>query len=151
MPQLTLHSPVGELTVSEEDGAIVAVDWGRGPPSHQRETPLLLEAKRQLDRYFDGKLKDFELPLEPAGSEFQRRVWQLMCAIPYGDTMTYGAMAKRLGGVARAIGTACGDNPIPIIIPCHRVLGAGGKMVGYSGQGGVETKVALLRLEGALL
>jgi methylated-DNA-[protein]-cysteine S-methyltransferase len=151
MPQLTLHSPVGELTLSEEEGAIVAVDWGRGPPSHQRETPLLLEAKRQLDRYFDGKLKDFELPLEPDGSEFQRRVWQLMCAIPYGDTMTYGAMAKRLGGVARAIGTACGDNPIPIIIPCHRVLGAGGKMVGYSGQGGVETKVALLRLEGALL
>ena len=151
MPQLTLHSPVGELTLSEEEGAIVAVDWGRGPPSHQRETPLLLEAKRQLERYFDGKLKDFELPLEPDGSEFQRRVWQLMCAIPYGDIMSYGAMAKRLGGVARAIGTACGDNPIPIIIPCHRVLGAGGKMVGYSGQGGVETKVALLRLEGALL
>lgn len=151
MPQLTLHSPTGELTLTEEVGHIVALDWGRGPQEFQANTPLLLEAKRQLEDYFDRKRTAFDLPLAPAGSEFHRQVWQVMCEIPFGETLTYGDIAKRLGAVARAVGTACGANPIPIIIPCHRVLGAGGKMVGYSGKGGVETKVALLQLEKVLL
>ncbi|HUN51616.1 MAG TPA: methylated-DNA--[protein]-cysteine S-methyltransferase [Candidatus Sulfotelmatobacter sp.] len=151
MPQLTLPSPTGELTLTEADGSLVALDWGRGPQSLQEATPLLREAKQQLDRYFDRKLKAFDLPLAPAGSDFHRQVWQIMCEIPFGGTLTYGDIGKRLGAVARAVGTACGSNPIPIIIPCHRVLGAGGRMVGYSGKGGIETKVALLQLEGVLL
>jgi methylated-DNA-[protein]-cysteine S-methyltransferase len=151
MPQLTLHSPTGELTLTEEAGSIVALDWGRGPKEFQAATPLLCEAKAQLEQYFEHKLTNFDLPLAPAGSDFHRQVWQVMCEIPFGGTMTYGDIAKRLGAVARAVGTACGSNPIPIIIPCHRVLGAGGKLVGYSGKGGVETKVTLLRLEKVLL
>ena len=151
MRQLTLHSPTGELTLTEEDNRIVALDWGRGPEHFQEATPLLREAKQQLDDYFDRRRKSFDLPLAPAGSDFHRRGWQVMCDIPFGATLTYGDIGKRLGAVARAVGTACGSNPIPIIIPCHRVLGAGGKMVGYSGKGGIETKVALLQLEGILL
>ncbi|HYM29994.1 MAG TPA: methylated-DNA--[protein]-cysteine S-methyltransferase [Candidatus Cybelea sp.] len=151
MPQLTLHSPVGELTVTEEDGAIVSVDWGRGPKSQQGDTPLLREAKRQLDLYFDGKLKEFDLPLRPAGADFEQQVWQEMLRIPYGETRSYGEVATAVGNAARAVGGACGANPIPIIIPCHRILAAQGKIGGYSGRGGVETKVALLRLEGASL
>lgn len=149
MTQLSMHSPVGDLTISEDDGAIVSLDWGWG--ALQTETPLLREAKRQLDRYFDGDLERFDLPLRPYGTPFRKRVWDAMIAIPYGKTETYGEMAGRLGSASRAVGGACGANPIPILIPCHRVLAAGGGMGGYSGDGGVETKVFLLRLEGALL
>lgn len=149
MPQLSLHSPVGDITVSEEDGKIVSVDWGWARDN--AATPLLRRAKQQLDRYFDGKLTDFDLPLNPAGTDFQKQVWRALCKIPYGGTKTYGEIAKRLGGEARAVGGACGTNRIPIIIPCHRVLAAGGKMGGYSGEGGLETKIALLKLEGAML
>ncbi len=149
MPQLSLHSPVGDLTVSEENGAIVSLDWGWG--ADQSETPLLLEAKRQLDAYFDGDLTEFDLPLRPGGTAFQNRVVGAMCAIPYGETVTYGGLAHQLGSVARAVGQACGANHIPIIVPCHRVLAADDRLGGYSGDGGLETKVALLRLEGVLL
>lgn len=148
MPQLSLHSPVGDLTVSEENGAIVALDWGWG--RDQDTTPLLRRARDLLNAYFDGDATDFDLPLEPAGSPFQRRVWTAMCEIPAGGMETYGSLADRIDGIARAVGTACGRNPIPIIIPCHRVVAANG-LGGYSGDGGLETKVALLRLEGALL
>lgn len=148
MPQLSLHSPVGDLTVSEENGAIVALDWGWG--RDQDTTPLLRRTRDQLNAYFDGDATDFDLPLEPAGSPFQRRVWTAMREIPAGGTETYGSLADRIDGIARAVGTACGRNPIPIIIPCHRVVAANG-LGGYSGDGGLETKVALLRLEGALL
>ncbi|MGE0665279.1 MAG: methylated-DNA--[protein]-cysteine S-methyltransferase [Sphingomonadales bacterium] len=149
MTQLSMHSPVGDLTVSEDDGAIVSVDWGWG--AVQTETPLLLEARRQLDLYFDGELEKFELPLRPHGSEFKKQVWRAMLRIPYGSTETYGKIAAEVGAPARSVGGACGANPIPIIIPCHRILAANGGMGGYSGDGGVETKVFLLRLEGALL
>ncbi len=149
MLQLSLHSPVGDLTVSEDEGAIVSVDWGWG--ALQAPTPLLLEAKRQLELYFDGDLKQFDLPLRPFGTTFRQQVWQAMLRIPYGVTATYGEIAGPLGAPARAVGGACGANPIPVIIPCHRVLAANGGMGGYSGDGGVETKVFLLRLEGALL
>ena len=149
MPQLSLHSPVGDLTVSEEDGAVVALDWGWG--TEQTETPLLLEAKRQLEAFFDGTLKEFDLPLRPTGTAFQSRVVIAMCRIPYGRTATYGELAYQLGSAARAVGQACGANHIPIIVPCHRVLAADDRLGGYSGEGGLETKVALLRLEGILL
>ncbi len=149
MTQLSLHSPVGDLTVSEDDGAIVSVDWGWG--ALQTETPLLIEARRQLNLYFDGDLETFDLPLRPHGSAFRQQVWDAMLRIPYGSTETYGKISAEVGVPARAVGGACGANPIPIIIPCHRVLAANGGMGGYSGEGGVETKVFLLRLEGALL
>ena len=143
-----MHSPLGDLTITSEDGAVVAVDWGWA--RDQASDGLLDKAKTQLEAYFDGKARSFDLPLVPAGTNFQRRVWRLMETIPCGQTMTYGAMAKALNSSARAIGTACGANPIPVIIPCHRVLAANG-IGGYSGEGGLKTKVALLRLEGALL
>ncbi len=149
MPQLTLHSPVGELTISEEAGAIVALDWGRGPPDYQRATPLLVRAKALLELYFDGVFEPVDLPLAPAGSTFRQRVWRAMRAIPAGETRSYGALAGALGSAPRAVGGACGANPIPILIPCHRVVASGG-LGGYSGGAGLATKVALLKLEGAL-
>ena len=148
MPQKSMHSPIGDLTISCEDGALVALDWGWA--RDQASDDLLERAKSQLDAYFDGKAETFDLPLAPAGTDFQHRVWTLMSSISYGEIMSYGEMAKALNSAARAVGMACGANPIPVIIPCHRVLAANG-MGGYSGEGSVETKVALLRLERVLL
>jgi methylated-DNA-[protein]-cysteine S-methyltransferase len=145
VPQRSLHSPVGDLTVSEEDGVIVALDWGWA--RDQSDTPLLREAANQLNDYFDGTRTDFDLPTAPAGTPFQIAVWRAMQAIPAGSTRTYGDIAKELGSAARAVGMACGANPIPVIIPCHRILAAAG-LGGYSGDGGLDTKRALLRLEG---
>ena len=144
-----MDSPVGPLAIYERDGAIVAVSWDR--PKRERESPLLASAKAQLDGYFFCGLRQFELPLAPEGSEFDRKVWAAMLRIPFGQTRSYGEVAVEIGGNARDVGGACGRNPIPIIIPCHRVTGAGGTLVGYSGGKGTETKQALLVLEGALL
>lgn len=144
MPQLSFHSPVGDISISEDDGAIVALDWGWG--RDQSPTPLLKKALKQLNAYFDGKLTAFELPLRAFGTDFQQRVWRQMLAIPYGSVRTYGALATKLKSGARSVGTACGRNPIPIIIPCHRVVGTQG-LGGYSGDGGLATKAALLSLE----
>jgi len=146
---ITLNSPVGPITVRETDGKITSVTFGSA--EEQRETPVVSAAKVQLDAYFYCGLKHFELPLAPVGNDFNRRVWELLESIPYGHTLTYGEVAKRVGGDARSVGGACGANPIPIIIPCHRILGQGGTMVGYSGGSGPETKRFLLQLEGALL
>jgi methylated-DNA-[protein]-cysteine S-methyltransferase len=146
---MSVKTPVGELTLVERDGAIVAVHWGKA--KRENETPLLAAAKAQLDGYFFCGLKNFELALAPAGTDFDQQVWRAMLEIPWGRTKTYGEIATALGGTARNVGTACGRNPIPIIIPCHRVVGANGTMVGYSGGAGVESKVALLALEGVLL
>lgn len=148
MAQLSLQSPIGALTVSQHDEAIVALDWGWG--REQSPTPLLERAVEILNAYFDGRAPAFELPFAPAGRPFQQRVWREMSAIPHGETQTYGALSARAGGSARAVGGACGANPIPILIPCHRVVAAAG-LGGYSGDGGLDTKIALLRLEGALL
>ncbi|WP_127115377.1 methylated-DNA--[protein]-cysteine S-methyltransferase [Shimia sediminis] len=145
MFERTMDSPVGKLRVTEVDGAITAVNWGQG---RMDDTPLLQDAVRQLQDYFAGERKAFDLPLRVDGSEFQQAVCDAMSAIPFGYTRTYGEIAKDLGVPAQAVGGACGGNPIPIIIPCHRVMGAKG-LTGFSGAGGVETKVALLRLEGA--
>lgn len=149
MPGLSLYSPVGELTLFEEDGAIVALEWGWG--GMQEPTPLLRKAKRQLESYFDADPAAFDLPLAPAGGAVQRRIWETLRAIPTGGTRSYGTIARQLETSARAVGAACAANPIPILIPCHRVLGKDGGLVAYSGEGGVETKRRLLRLEGALL
>lgn len=150
MPQLCMHSSVGDLTVTEEDGEIISLDWGWVPEEWQTETPLLTEAIDQLNDYFDGVRIDFDLPLNPPGSDFQKQVCFAMKAIPGGQTKSYGDIAKELESSAQAVGNACGLNPIPVIIPCHRVLAAGKEMGGFSGQGGVETKKILLQLEGAL-
>lgn len=145
MPQLSCLSPLGELTLSEESGAIVAVDWGRG--RDQTLTPLLREAVAQLQAYFDGAQARFDLPLAPAGTVFQRRVWDALRAIPLGETRTYGDVARALGSSPRAIGQANGANPIPLLIPCHRVLASGGVLGGYSGGDGPPTKLWLLEHE----
>lgn len=144
LPQLSLHSPVGDLTLSEEDGAIVSLDWGWG--RDQTETPLLVEARAQLEDYFDGLRTDFTVPLNPGGTEYQRRVWAALQAIPHGATRTYGEIAGAVGGSARSVGGANGSNPIPLLIPCHRVLASGG-IGGYSGGEGLDTKRFLLALE----
>lgn len=145
MPQLSLLTPLGALTLSEDDGAIVALDWGRG--RDQQETPVLRAAADQLQDYFDGQRVQFDLPLAPFGSPFRQRVWAALRAIPPGETRGYGDLARELGTAARAIGGANGANPIPIIIPCHRVVGAGGALGGYSGGEGPQTKRFLLELE----
>jgi len=144
--RLTVDTPSGAVTITVEDEAIVALSWGgRG----NDDTPLLREAGRQLAEYFTGTRRAFDLPLHPQGTEFHRAVWREMLAIPYGRTKSYGDLAKATGGIARAVGTACGANPIPIFIPCHRVLAADRQLGGFSGGRGPETKAMLLTLEGA--
>jgi len=147
--RLTVESPLGPLTLEERNGAIVALDWGAAAPAS--ETPLLAAAARQLKAYFDGRLTRFDLPLAPSGSRFQQAVWDAMCRIPYGTTRSYAEIARALGSVPRAVGAACGQNPIPILIPCHRIVAAANRLGGYSGAGGLETKRYLLGLEGVLL
>jgi len=144
---LTVDSPVGPLTLVERDGAIVELRWGGAPGSD--ETALLRTAAVQLSGYFFCELKSFDLPLAPAGSDFQHAVWREMARIPYGQTRTYGDLAAATEGNAQAVGNACGQNPIPIIVPCHRVVAANGKLGGFSGGAGLATKRALLALENA--
>lgn len=143
-------SPLGPLTLFAHDGAIVALEWGKGPQDSD-PPEVLTEAARQLEDYFSGKRQDFELPLAPHGTPFQIKVWDAMRRIPFGETRSYADIAREIGcGASRPIGGACGRNPIPVIIPCHRILGSGNSFGGYSGLGGLETKRRLLRLEGAL-
>jgi methylated-DNA-[protein]-cysteine S-methyltransferase len=144
VPLLSLHTPVGDLSVAEEDGAIVSVEWGWG--RDQDETVLLRSAREQLHAYFDGALTSFALPLAPEGSPYRQRVWQALLAIPYGATRSYRDIARAAGGSPRSVGGANGANPIPIIIPCHRVVATTG-IGGYSGGDGLPTKRALLLLE----
>ena len=145
----TIESPVGRLTITAEDDAITAVDFGagRGPSPNGG---LLAEAARQLTEYFAGDLRGFTLPVAPKGTTFRLKVWAAMQTIPYGETRSYGALARALDSAPRAIGGACGANPIPLIIPCHRVVGTGGALGGFSGGAGCDTKRQLLALERAL-
>ena len=145
MPELTLETPLGSLVLTETDGHISAVSWGKGGCDR---TPLLSKAELQLQAYFAREITMFSLPLMPRGDVFQQRVCAAMCAIPYGETRTYGDLARDLNSMPQPVGNACGNNSIPIIIPCHRVVGTNG-LGGFSAPGGVETKVALLRIEGA--
>ena len=147
MSSLSILSPVGNLVIDEKDAAIVAIRWG--DERRFNGSPLLAEAARQLEAYFAGTLTRFDLPLCPAGSNFEHQVWSAMQKIPYGETACYGDLAAKIRSVPRAVGGACGKNPIPIVIPCHRVLAKSG-LGGYSGEGGLKTKQALLTLEGAL-
>ncbi|TQV79977.1 methylated-DNA--[protein]-cysteine S-methyltransferase [Denitrobaculum tricleocarpae] len=163
--EVTIDSPFGALLLRASDEAITRLTWLMEEDGALRHAPnasrplerpnspahkLLAEATRQLEAYFEGTLRDFALPLAPAGTAFQRRVWHEMAKIPYGETMTYGQLADKSDSVARAVGGACGANPIPIIIPCHRVLGGGGKLGGFSGGLGPDSKRALLEHEGVL-
>jgi methylated-DNA-[protein]-cysteine S-methyltransferase len=144
---ISIDSPVGRLTVVADGDAITAVHWGDN--RRYEPTPLLAEARRQLQAYFAGQLTDFDLPLRPTGSPFDRRVWAAMRQIPHGRTSSYGELAHAVDSAPRAVGGACGRNPIPIVIPCHRVLGRNG-LGGYSGGEGLGTKRRLLALEGAI-
>jgi methylated-DNA-[protein]-cysteine S-methyltransferase len=150
-----IDSPIGDLRLVEHDGAITAIEFspfrdGTGRPLGDRddEHPLLVECARQLRAYFAGDLTDFDLPLAPDGTPFQRRVWAELLAVGFGKTATYGEIAHRLGmtnAASRAVGLANGRNPIPIVIPCHRVIGSNGTLTGYAG--GLDRKQLLLTLE----
>ena len=141
-----LESPIGPLTLTEEDGALIRLDFGKkgqaGP-----ETPLLAEARNQLEQYFSGSLRRFTLPLQPKGTPFQQKVWAALLQIPWGETRTYCQVAAMIGQpkACRAVGMANNRNPVAVIIPCHRVLGKDGKLVGYAG--GLSVKQGLLALE----
>ena len=146
---LTLETEIGPLTVTEADGTIAAIDWGARAISPRR-TPLLNEAARQIKAYLAGRLTEFDLPVAPGGSDFQRRVFEAMRAIPYGRVMSYGDLARVTGSAPRAVGGACGANRVAILVPCHRVVASGRRLGGYGGPGGLATKRYLLGLEGAL-
>ena len=139
-------SIVGPLGANATEAGITDLIWGRG--GNLTTGPLHSQVSDELTAYFAGDLQRFETPVAPRGSTFQQRFYAALCAIPYGETRTYGDLAGELSVSAQAIGQACGANPIAILIPCHRVLAANG-LGGYSGAGGIEAKVALLRLEGA--
>ena len=145
MPVRSIETPLGRIRVTEEHDAITALTWGEGGDA---ETPLLIEACRQLTAYFQHDLKAFDLPLRPKGGAFQQAVNAVMQAIPYGETREYGEIAREIGAMPQPVGNACGGNSIAIIIPCHRVVAATG-LGGFSAPGGIETKIALLRHEGA--
>ncbi len=162
MSILYVESPVGRLALEAEGDTLTALSWTSGRWASTREhadedagseepTPVLREARRQLDLYFERKLTHFDLPLAARGTPFQQSVWKMMCAIPFGETATYGGMAAALGSGPRAVGMACGRNPIPIVVPCHRVMGTGRKEGGFSGGQGLPTKRQLLALEGVVL
>ena len=150
-----MDSPVGELRIVEHNGAITAIEFspfrdhdGRVRGDRADDNPVLVECVRQLTAYFDRDLKEFDLPLAPAGSDFQRRVWDQLLGVGWGETASYGEVAHRLGmtnAASRAVGLANGRNPIPIVIPCHRIIGANGTLTGYAG--GLERKQLLLELE----
>ncbi len=145
--------PIGPYLVQETDGALTRIWVGNRLErvSHDgewQETPLLAEADRQLKAYFERRLTCFDLPWRLEGTPFQLKIWRLLQEIPYGTVITYGELARRSGDekACRAVGMANGRNPLPILIPCHRVIGAHGKLTGYTG--GLSVKVALLRVEG---
>jgi methylated-DNA-[protein]-cysteine S-methyltransferase len=148
-----IESPIGELTIVAENDAIVAIEMSPARPDATAGAvlddahPLLNEAKRQLDAYFTRELHEFSLPLRPAGTAFQQRVWKALERIPYGATVSYGDIARAIGapGSSRAVGAANGANPLPIVVPCHRVIGSNGSLTGYGG--GLDRKRKLLALE----
>jgi methylated-DNA-[protein]-cysteine S-methyltransferase len=150
-----MDSPIGELRIVEQDGAITAVEFSPfreadGRPRGPRDDahPVLVETRRQLAAYFARDLKEFDLPLAPRGTTWQQSVWDQLLGIGYGQTASYGEIAARLGrsnAASRAVGLANGSNPIPIVIPCHRVIGANGTLTGYAG--GLSRKQTLLELE----
>jgi methylated-DNA-[protein]-cysteine S-methyltransferase len=152
MPRRVVDTPTGPLALVASDSALQNVWFDGARVRPEGSSPVLDEAARQLEAYFDGELLDFDLPLELHGTEFQRECWLALATIPYGQTVSYGEQARRLGlgsDKARAVGAANGSNPLPIVLPCHRVIGADGSLTGFGG--GLHVKRFLLELEGALL
>lgn len=149
----TMPSPLGDILLTADEQGLIGVNFqdakgAKKPPRGSIEAAApFREAVRQIEAYFRGELKDFDLPLSPAGTPFQRDVWNALCAIPYGKTISYGELARRLGkpSASRAVGAANGRNPLPIVVPCHRVVGSDGRLTGY--YGGTHLKEYLLRLE----
>ncbi|MEG2359645.1 methylated-DNA--[protein]-cysteine S-methyltransferase [Acinetobacter sp.] len=150
-----LASPVGQLKLVANEQALVAVLWENENPKRVRlaelleeaQHPVLLETARQLNEYFAGQRRQFDLPLDFEGTDFQQKVWQALLSIPFGETRSYKQIAEQIGNpkAVRAVGAANGKNPISIIAPCHRVIGASGKLVGFAG--GLENKDILLKIE----
>ena len=151
----TMQSPVGELKLVASDNGLTAILWENddpkrvrlGPLTENKQHPILLETERQLNGYFAGTLEKFSLTLDFVGTAFQKKVWQALLTIPFGETRSYGEIAKQIGSpkAVRAVGAANGRNPISIIAPCHRVIGANGKLTGFAG--GLEAKARLLDIE----
>lgn len=151
----TMKSPVGKLKLIASDKGLAAILWENDKPnrvklkttSENKNHPILLQAECQLNEYFEGKRTNFSLALNLVGTDFQRKVWQALLTIPFGETRSYGQLAKQIGNAkgSRAVGAANGKNPISIIVPCHRVIGASGKLTGFAG--GLKTKADLLNLE----
>lgn len=149
-------SPVGELKLIASNQGLVAVLWENDSPrrvrlsqtEHSDEHPILQETRQQLAEYFEGRRRQFSVTLTPHGTDFQRQIWMALAKIPYAETRSYGQLAKSIGNpsASRAVGAANGKNPISIIVPCHRVVGAGGQLTGFAG--GLEAKKFLLNLEG---
>jgi methylated-DNA-[protein]-cysteine S-methyltransferase len=152
-----IPSPVGKLTLIGSDRGLAAILWENDNPLRvrvraaveDRDHPVLLETERQLAEYFEGRRTTFSLKLDPVGTRFQNEVWQALLAIPFGETRSYGELARQLGNprASRAVGAANGKNPISIVVPCHRVIGSSGKLTGFAG--GLEVKARLLELEKA--
>lgn len=151
----TMKSPIGKLKLVASDKGLVAILWEKDSPRRVRlsdmvaneQHPVLVETERQLGEYFAGKRKIFSIDLDIRGTGFQKDVWQALLAIPFGETRSYGQLAKQLGNprATRAVGAANGRNPLSIIVPCHRVIGSSGKLTGFAG--GLEAKAELLNLE----
>lgn len=143
-----MDTPVGGLRLHAHAGLLTAIDFDAQPRGTRAPDAVLDQAERQLSEYFDGKRTEFDLPLASEGSEFQKKVWAELRRIPFGETATYGDIARRLGYepvISRAVGTANASNPLPIVVPCHRVIGSDGKLTGYAG--GIDRKRALLEME----
>ena len=150
-----VDSPVGKLKVVASEKGLVAILWENDKPTRvqlselveEPEQKVLVETERQLKEYFAGKRRSFDLPLDMRGTQFQKDVWEALLAIPFGETRSYGELAKKLGSptASRAVGAANGRNPISIVVPCHRVIGASGKLTGFAG--GLDVKERLLELE----
>ena len=143
----TYKTELGSVTFAEEDGALLAISTHRSFDGVCQETALIKEAYQQLCEYLKGERKTFRLPLNPQGTDFQKRVWKALCDIPYGETRSYKQIAEAIGNpkAVRAVGMANNRNPLLIVVPCHRVIGSDGKLVGYAA--GLDKKAFLLRLE----
>lgn len=154
---MTMESPVGELKLVASERGLCAILWENDDPARvplgetteSREHSVLVETEQQLNAYFTGTLRAFSLPLDFVGTEFQKKVWQALLTIPFGETRTYGQIAAQIGrpGAARAVGAANSRNPISIVAPCHRVIGSDGTLTGFAG--GMEAKARLLEIERA--
>ena len=155
-PYKIITSPVGILTLVTDNKSLVQIDWEnpgsaavkRNPENEDKNHPVLLQAAEELNEYFAGKRQSFTIDVDPEGTEFQKKVWKALLTIPFGKTKTYGEVAALIGNrdAVRAVGGAANKNPVPVIIPCHRVIGADGKLVGFGG--GLERKEFLLEIEG---